>query len=253
MLTNPGGVEDCCLLVQVSKADTTEPPKPSVLQWAGSSLKTITKKLRKSSIPQPGYDSQLPMQQDAPEAAPATLPAPASSDLIQGPPGRLQPLQIPVPATHHEHYAEQAVVSPACPPIFWQNRRAESNSSLTTVCSQLSSVLVPLQEAMVMPESPRMLHFASLAAAAEPLASPRQSMSARQPSRLHSAQLGGPYAGPQQASFRMLKSPPPPPVTRSLASLCLGEREDQTEDAEGHRRRSLLATKAGLEVKRGLW
>ena len=118
MLTNPGGVEDCCLLVQVSKADTTELPKPSVLQWAGSSLKTITKKLRKTSVPQPGYDSQLPMQQDAsaPEAAPASLPAPASSDLIQGPPARLQPLQIPVQAAHHEHCAEKAVVSPACPP-----------------------------------------------------------------------------------------------------------------------------------------
>ena len=103
-----------------------------------------------------------------------------------------------------------------------------------------------------MPESPQMLHFVSLAAATEPLASPRQSMSARQPSRLRSAQLG-PFAGPRQASFRMLKPPPPPPVTRSLASLCLGEREDKTEDAEGHRRRSLLATKAGLEVKCGLW
>ena len=118
MLTSPGGVEDCCLLVQVFKADTTDPPKPSVLQWAGSSLKTITKKLRKASNPQPGFDSQLPMQQGAyaPQAASASLPAPASSDLIQDPPARLQ-LQISVPAAYHEHYAEQAVVSPSCSAI----------------------------------------------------------------------------------------------------------------------------------------
>ena len=136
--------------------------------------------------------------------------------------------------------------------VFWRDCRAGSNSSLTIGCCQLSWVPVSLQEALVIPESQQMLHFASLAAATEPLASPRQSMGTRQPSRLRSAQPG-PFVGPRQASFRMLKPPPPPPVTRSLASLCLGEREDQTEDAEGHRRRSLLATKAGLEVESSLW
>lgn len=185
---------------QQSKSDNVETSKPSVLQWAGSSLKTITKKLRKPVIPH--AISQTPAAQVA-DAQPRNS------------------------TTVGVEAFESQVAHRELPQLHVATSKSDCSSTQST-----------LPEAA--PGSP----FSSYAAVPE-------STSSLATKQKHSSRMGHPPLSPasslgcRQGSFRTFKLPPPV-LTHSLSSLVLGDEEQEATEAE--KRRTLLATKNGLEA-----
>ena len=79
-----------------------EVSKPSMLQWAGSSLKTITKKLRKPTIAQ-GSDNPPSQPQRTSTTSPEKLP-----QLCLSPPAAPLQIQLPVIEAAIENKNHQA-------------------------------------------------------------------------------------------------------------------------------------------------